>query len=61
MSSSAINVGDIIFQLIYFIFLALLIILIVSYFRTKKKRKNQLDKIEEKLNILTEDIKKLKK
>ncbi|MEH7374462.1 DUF4083 domain-containing protein [Neobacillus drentensis] len=61
MSSSTINVGDIIFQLIYFGFLVLFIILIVSYFRSNKKRWNQLDRIEEKLNLLTEEIKKLNK
>jgi hypothetical protein len=61
MSSSTINVGDIIFQLIYFGFLVLFIILIVSYFRSNKKRRNQLDRIEEKLNLLTEEIKKLNK
>ena len=42
MSSSSINVGDIIFQLVNFGFLALFIILIVSYFRSNKKSRNQL-------------------
>jgi large-conductance mechanosensitive channel len=60
MNSSSINIGDIIFQLVDFGFLALIIILIVSYFRTNKKRRNQLDRIEEKLNLLTEEIKNFK-
>jgi membrane protein implicated in regulation of membrane protease activity len=57
-STSSINIGDVILQLIMFGFLALFIILIVSYFRSKMKRSTQLDRIEEKLNILTEEIKK---
>jgi len=61
MNSSSINVGDIIFQLVNFGFLALFIILIVSYFSSNKKRRKQLDRIEEKLNILNEEIKKFNK
>jgi hypothetical protein len=57
-STSSINIGDVIFQLIMFGFLALFIILIVSYFRSKMKRRTQLDRIEEKLNFLTEEVKK---
>jgi len=61
MNSSSINVGDVIFQLINFGFLALAIIIVVSFFRSNKKRSNQLNRIEEKLNILTEEIKKFNK
>lgn len=56
MYSSSINVGDIIFQLVNFGFLALAIIIVVSFFRSNKKRRNQLNRIEEKLNLLTEEI-----
>ncbi|SMQ80954.1 hypothetical protein SAMN05444673_4056 [Bacillus sp. OV166] len=61
MNSSSINVGDVIFQLINLGFLALAIIIVVSFFRSNKKRSNQLNRIEEKLNILTEEIKKFNK
>jgi preprotein translocase subunit YajC len=61
MNSSSINIGDILFQLSSLGFLALLIILVISYFRSIKKRKNQQDSMEEKLNLLAEEIKKLKK
>jgi hypothetical protein len=56
---NTINAGDIIFQLINIGFFVLFIILIVSYFRSNKKRRNQLDRIEEKLNLLTEEFKKV--
>lgn len=56
MYSSSINVGDIIFQLVNFGFLASAIIIVVSFFRSNKKRRNQLNRIEEKLNLLTEEI-----
>lgn len=59
MYSSSINVGDIIFQLVNFGFLALAIIIVVSFFRSNKKRRNQLNRIEEKLNLLTEEIRNL--
>ncbi|WP_256941426.1 DUF4083 domain-containing protein, partial [Bacillus sp. EAC] len=61
MNSSSINVGDIIYQLVILGFFAFIIILIVSYFRTNKKRRSQLDRIEENLNLLTEEIKKSNK
>lgn len=59
--SSSYNVGDIIFQLVNFGFLVLAIIIVVSYFRSNKKRINQLNRIEEKLNLLSEEIKKVNK
>ncbi|MBT2736011.1 DUF4083 domain-containing protein [Bacillus sp. ISL-7] len=49
-----------IFQLIYLVFLALAIIIVVSFFRSNKKH-NQLNMIEEKLNLLTEEMKKYNK
>jgi large-conductance mechanosensitive channel len=61
MSSSSINVGDIIFQLVNFGFFGIAIIIVVSFFRSNKKRRNQLNRIEEKLNLLTEEIKKVNK
>jgi large-conductance mechanosensitive channel len=61
MNSSSINVGDIIFQLVNLGFLALFIFLIVSYSRSNKKRRNQLNRIEEKLNYLTDELKKINK
>jgi large-conductance mechanosensitive channel len=61
MYSSSINVGDIIFQLINLVFLALAIIIVVFFLRSNKKRRNQQNRIEEKLNLLTEEIKKLNK
>ncbi|MDN4525953.1 DUF4083 family protein [Fictibacillus fluitans] len=45
-----INVGDIIFQLLAFVFLVLMIIVIVTVVRSFKNRNKQLDRIEEKLD-----------
>jgi hypothetical protein len=59
MDSSSINGGDIIFQFLNICLMALFVILIVSYFRSNKKRRNQLDRMEEKINLLTDEIKKL--
>jgi cbb3-type cytochrome oxidase subunit 3 len=49
--------GDIIFQLFVFLMPILFISLILIYFVNSKKKKNQLDKIEAKLDKLNELIK----
>ncbi|MED4452499.1 DUF4083 domain-containing protein [Metabacillus fastidiosus] len=46
-------------QLFYFGFLSFVIVLIISVFlRSNKKRKSQLDRMEDKLDELLEQLKK---
>jgi energy-converting hydrogenase Eha subunit H len=52
------NIGDILFQLFSFTFLVLILVLIVSLFRSFSKRKNQLNSIEKKIDSINEQIKK---
>lgn len=52
------NVGDALFQLFSFGFLVLIIVLIVLLFRSFPKRRNQLDRIEKKVDAINEQIKK---
>ncbi len=47
------NIGDIIFQLISILVVIFFITMIVSFFRSSKKRKEQLDRIESKLDKLS--------
>ncbi|WP_042337739.1 hypothetical protein [Bacillus andreraoultii] len=54
---SSFTVGDALYQLFYLIFLVLIIVLIVLFIRSNKKRRNQLDRIEKKINDLEEQIK----
>ncbi|MDP4086072.1 MAG: DUF4083 family protein [Bacillota bacterium] len=48
------NIGDIIFQLFTFLFPVIFIILIVLFVRSSKKRNEQLKRIEEKLDKVSE-------
>ncbi|WP_038246483.1 hypothetical protein [Virgibacillus salexigens] len=42
--------GDVLFQLLSLAFIILIIVLIVSLFRSNKKRTNQLNRIEKKID-----------
>lgn len=44
------NIGDIIFQLFVFLIPIVIIVAIIYFVRSSKKRKEQLDRIEEKLD-----------
>ena len=48
------NAGDIIFQLISIIIVISIIVMIVSVFHSSKKRQEQLDRIESKLDKISE-------
>jgi uncharacterized membrane protein YciS (DUF1049 family) len=52
------SLGDALYQLFAFGFLVMIIVLIVSFFRSNKKRRNQLDKIEKKIDDMNEQLKK---
>lgn len=52
------NIGDALFQLFSIGFIVLIIILIVLFFRSFSKRRNQLDSIEKKIDAINEQIKK---
>ncbi|RDW15130.1 DUF4083 domain-containing protein [Oceanobacillus chungangensis] len=52
------RIGDAIFQLLNLGFLLLIIVLIVSFFRSYIKRRNQLDSLEKKIDDINEQIKK---
>ncbi|MCO0598162.1 DUF4083 domain-containing protein [Peribacillus butanolivorans] len=55
---SSFNMADMIFQLFCLIFLILIIVGIVSLFRSVKQRKTRLDIMEKKMDDLYELIKK---
>jgi hypothetical protein len=48
------NIGDIVFQLFTFLIPIILIILLIVFVRSSKKRNQQLKRIEEKLDKATE-------
>ncbi|MBS4200038.1 DUF4083 domain-containing protein [Bacillus sp. FJAT-49732] len=50
------NIGDVLFQLFSFGFLVFTIVLIVLLYHSYSKRRNQLDRIEKKLDALNEQI-----
>ncbi|MCA1054136.1 DUF4083 domain-containing protein [Rossellomorea aquimaris] len=52
------NVGDILFQLFSLIFIIWVVGLIVILLRAFTKRGRQLNRIEEQLNSITEELKK---
>lgn len=52
------NLGDALFQLISLVFITLIIALIVSFFYYTQKRKNQLNRMEKKIDDMNERIKK---
>ncbi|MFI8495836.1 DUF4083 family protein [Peribacillus butanolivorans] len=55
---SSFNMADMIYQLFCFVFLILIIVGIVSFFRSVKQRKTRLDIMEKKMDDLYELIKK---
>ena len=55
---SGFNLGDALFQLVNLGFIVLIIIVIVSFFRSTKNRRNQLDRIEKKIDDINEQMKK---
>ena len=55
---SGFNLGDALFQLISFAFIVLIIVLIMSFFRYNKKRNDQLNRIEKKIDDMNQGIKK---
>ena len=55
------NFGDILFQLVSLLSLIFFFVMIVMLVRSFQQRKNQLDKIEEKMNTLLEQVKKINK
>ena len=56
-----VNIGDILFQLVSLLFLIFFFVMIVMIIRSFRQRKNQLDKIEGKMNTLLEQVKKIDK
>ena len=54
---SGLNSGDVLFQLFSLAFIVLIIVLIVSFFRSNKKRKDQLNRIEKKIDDMNQGIK----
>ena len=55
---SSFNLGDALFQLISLAFIVLIIVLIMSFFRSNKKRNDQLNRIEKKIDDMNQGIKK---
>ena len=51
---SGLNSGDVLFQLFSLAFIVLIIVLIVSFFRSNKKRKDQLNRIEKKIDDMNQ-------
>ncbi|ATO28397.1 DUF4083 family protein [Bacillus atrophaeus] len=52
------NIGDMIFQLVPLLLVAVIIFAAVAGLRTLKKRKAQLERIEKKLDTLSKEEKK---
>ena len=55
---SGFNLGDVLFQLFSLAFIVLIIVLIVSFFRSNKKRNDQLNRIEKKMDDMNQRNKK---
>lgn len=55
---SGLNWGDILFQLLNIAFLVLIVVLIVSFLRSNKRRRNQLDRLEQKMDEIQEQLNK---
>ena len=51
---SGLNSRDVLFQLFLLAFIVLIIVLIVSFFRSNKKRKDQLNRIEKKIDDMNQ-------
>lgn len=56
--SSSLNTGDIFFQLFSFIVLAVFITGIIAFIRSRKRRNEQLERMEKKINELSEELRK---
>ncbi|MGM9931788.1 MULTISPECIES: DUF4083 domain-containing protein [Bacillaceae] len=56
--SSSFNTGDILFQLFSFIVLAVFITGIIAFIRSRKRRNEQLERMEKKINELSEELRK---
>ena len=52
------NTGDILFQLFSIIFLGSIIIMIIFLFRSRKQRSDQLNRMEKRIEELSEELKK---
>ncbi|QKY71735.1 DUF4083 domain-containing protein [Lentibacillus sp. CBA3610] len=52
------HLGDVAFQLVFLVFWIVIIVLIVSAFRSLSKRSKQMDRIEKKLDAVSEQVKK---
>ena len=52
------NTGDILFQLFSIIILASIIIMIISLFRSRKQRREQLNRMEKRIEELSEELKR---
>lgn len=57
MMNSGINIGDVLVTLFSFGFLIIIAIIVVSLFRSNNKRKNQLDRVEQKIDDLNKQVK----
>ncbi|UNL83758.1 DUF4083 domain-containing protein [Priestia koreensis] len=55
---STFNIGDAIYQLVFLALLVFVIYFIVAFFRSNKKRKTQLDRIEQKIQDVEERLNK---
>lgn len=56
--NESINLGDLIITLVSFGFLAIIVILVIWFLVSNKKRKNQLNSIENKIDALSEKVNK---
>ncbi|MGM0924756.1 MAG: DUF4083 domain-containing protein [Bacillota bacterium] len=52
------NIGDVIFQLSSFAFLALIVLFLVWFFRSKNKTADRIKILEDKIDVLNEQVKK---
>lgn len=55
---NGLNIGEVLWQLFNIGFLVLIVVLFVSLFRSNKNRREQLDRIEKKINDFETQIKK---
>lgn len=54
----SINAGDILFQLFAIIILVTIFVGVLSFFRSRKQRGEQLDRMEKKIEELSEELKR---
>jgi len=55
--STGLNIGDIIFQLFSLAIPIILIVIFFSFWRASKQKKEQLNRIEEKLGKISKNVK----